>query len=141
MTPWWFLLAPVLASLCAVGVAPAGGETITVARGECARLARHAPCADVAYRPGTDVRGRPVAPAELDSAAPIALPEEFVIPITFDLRDRLGLPAGTRLFEPRTNIGAVVYRDGRAWLNGRALPSACTAAPAARCRARLREDG
>lgn len=137
MIPRRLIFAPLLSALLAPAATHVQAETITVTREDCVDFVRHEPAPDVAYRPGVDSRGRQVTPADLGDHPPIELPKEFAIPITVDLADRLGLPAGSRLFEPQTNIGTVVYRDGKAWFNGRELPSDGTAALIAACRKRL----
>ncbi|MBF0267636.1 MAG: hypothetical protein HQL44_03480 [Alphaproteobacteria bacterium] len=43
--------------------------TVRISRQDCSRLIHHAPSADVAYKPGVDVKGRAVAPADLDGGA------------------------------------------------------------------------
>ncbi|MBI5120564.1 MAG: hypothetical protein HZA67_06125 [Rhodospirillales bacterium] len=44
----------------------AAAETVTVSKRDCSRLIAHAPSADVAYKSGVDVKGRKVAPADLE---------------------------------------------------------------------------
>jgi len=135
------ILAPALAFLLAV---PAGAQsrdaTLRVTRADCARLVRHAPAPDVAYRSGVDVQGRPVAPADLPGTPRIALPEEFEIEITVNLQDRLGLPADAGKYAGEVKVGTVRYRDGRAWFNDQPLSDESQARLAAACAERLRED-
>lgn len=61
---------------------------ITITKTDCSRLIQHQPSADVAYKPGVDVRGRPVASADTDpSRAEFAkkiLPEVLEFPITIN---------------------------------------------------------
>jgi len=54
----------------------------------CRALVEHSPSPDVKYRPGSDVRGRSVAPADLKPRAEIKVPETITIPITVDLCQR-----------------------------------------------------
>ena len=115
----------------------AEGATITITRLDCTRIVRHVPAPDVAYRPGVDVRGRKVAPADLDGGLKVTPPEEFQIPITVDLQDRLGIPANPTLFEAEVKVGTVVYRNGKAWFNGQPLATEHTNALAKLCRERL----
>lgn len=115
----------------------AEGATITITRLDCTRIVRHVPAPDVAYRPGVDVRGRKVAPADLDNGFKVEPPEEFEIPITVDLQDRLGIPANPTLFEAEAKIGTIVYRKGKAWFNGQPLATENTAVLAKVCRERL----
>jgi hypothetical protein len=104
---------------------PAWAETITVTTADCATLMRHVPSADVAYKPGVDVRGKKVAPADLPGSKPIAVPEFINIPITIDLAARFGIPATSSLFKAEAYAGTARVRvsDGRAWFNGQPLSS------------------
>src|SRR3546814_18830555 len=88
----------------------------------CTRLARHYPAppnstGDVAYRPGQDVRGKAVAPADLDpgpgDGSGLILPDAVVIPIEVDLFERYGLPANSATFKGDVVIGAVVVDVAR----------------------------
>jgi hypothetical protein len=54
----------------------------------CRLVASHKPSNDANYRPGLDVRGKPVVPADLNAAPPM-LPETIVVPLTIDLAQRL----------------------------------------------------
>ncbi|WP_299399353.1 hypothetical protein [Pelagibius sp.] len=134
--------------LGAAGTAgPAWAEQpyLTITRADCQRLVRHVPAADVAYQPGVDVRGRPVAPADLGAAEPgaappLALPQAVVIPIEVDLFDRFGIPAGGVNFEADAFIGEVTVdlATGEAFFNGQPLQSEAEAELAARCQRILR---
>ncbi len=70
-------------------IASAHASTITVRGSECQRLVQHASTNDATYTPGVDVRGRAVAPADLNGGTNIALPEAIDIQIGVDLADRL----------------------------------------------------
>ena len=41
----------------------ADAQTVTIKTADCASFVSHIPTTDVAYKPGVDVHGRPVAPA------------------------------------------------------------------------------
>lgn len=134
------------AAFCALALASATAaaqaETITITTVDCAQLAEHRPLPDVEYRPGEDVRGRKVAPADLaGSTADIALPEFVHIPITVDLAARYGIPANSVLFKAEAYVGSakVSLRDGRAWFNGKPLASEEQRALAALCQQVKRE--
>ena len=92
---------------------------------DCATLARHVPSADVAYKPGVDVHGKKVAPADLPGSNSIAVPKIVNIPITIDLAARYGIPATSNLFKGEAYAGTARVRvsDGRAWFNGKSLLS------------------
>lgn len=112
----------------------ADAEAQTVTPAECRLIARHVPAADVAYRPGVDVRGRPVAPADL-AQVPTIVPERFVVALSVDLRRRLGLPDELR---PELPIGVITVENGTLFLNGRPIPPDAAVGLAAACAAASR---
>jgi hypothetical protein len=114
-----------LALACLALNAPARAETITVTTADCATLTRHMPAPDVAYKPGVDVHGKKVTPADLPGNTAIAVPEIVNIPITIDLAARYGIPATSNLFKGEAYAGTARVRvsDGRAWFNGKPLSS------------------
>lgn len=67
-------------------------EQVTITARDCRLLARHIPDADVAHRPGVDVRGRKVVPADLGGAPSIKLPDVIAFDVKVDLRNFLGGP-------------------------------------------------
>lgn len=100
--------------LIALALLPAGGPaqaepvTVVVTREDCARLVRHVADADLAYQPGTDVHGRPVAPADLDGGLQVALPEAFSFDILIqpvDFARRRALEA------ERARLQAIIAAD------------------------------
>ena len=99
------------AVLCAfAGLLPAAaaaGQVVTVTAGDCRRVVAHVAAADVEYRPGLDVRGRKVAPADLGGGPPIKLPDEIAFDIKVDLRNFLGGPAA----DARAASAAVTAAD------------------------------
>jgi len=56
---------------------------VYVTRQDCARLVAHHPDPGVAYQPGTDIHGKPVAPADLPGSQNLKLLPDR---ITFDLK-------------------------------------------------------
>src|SRR5690348_9276282 len=104
---------------------PAAAETMPVSAADCRQLVAHAPAPDVTYKPGVDVRGNAVAPADLGAGYALALPDEITIDIGIDLADRLGrtrarqngVPATTanrplRPFTGTAPVGMVTVKDG-----------------------------
>lgn len=61
-----------------------------ITKRDCKRLIRHQARADVAYKPGVDVRGNPVAPADASGGFTIPLPDVFEFNVTKDLTTYLG---------------------------------------------------
>ena len=56
----------------------------------CWAYVNHQPVPDVTYEEGVDAYGHSVTPADLNSTNNIE-PEQFVIPVTIDLGERLGI--------------------------------------------------
>ena len=129
------LIAAIL--VLALPTTTAVAETLTISKAECRKLVRHQPSADVAYRPGVDVRGRRVAPADLGGGTTIAVPQETEIPITVELEKTIGA-AASGLYKPEANIGKVVYKNGRAWFNGQPLETGVNADVVAACRRQMK---
>ncbi len=75
-------------------------ETVKLSTGDCSKLVQHVP-ADAAYKPGVDVRGKPVVPADLGGGSSITIPDEINIQIGIDLADRLALRDARRI-QPTT---------------------------------------
>jgi hypothetical protein len=88
------------------------------------------------YVPGVDVRGNPVAPADLGGAPRITLPEELVLPVTPDVFTFLGRDPPRGLDQLRVNVGELRIRlsDGRTTFNGQPLGPAADAELVAACR-------
>ncbi len=102
---------------------------------DCAHLVtEHVPADEVAFQPGLDVRGHPVAPADLPSSARLRLPETIEIALDFPLRDLLrarNFPPG---LDGAVQLGWLVW-DGRSFTyNGQPLGDPALAALAAACR-------
>lgn len=115
------------------------GKEVTVSSKDCRRLVRHYPDADVAYKPGVDVRGNPVASADLAGSRLKVLPDKLTIPITADLLNGFGIADDSPFaLEGETRIGTVEYdiNKGTMTYNGQplgdpeqqALAAACAAA-------------
>jgi hypothetical protein len=88
--------------------APATPQTkIEVTGIDCRRLfVEHRPAPDVAYKPGVDVHGKPVASADLNPAPQIKVPETVAFDVAVDLR-RFGVAATSPLFQPSVKLGEV----------------------------------
>lgn len=61
-----------------------------ITKRDCKRLIRHQARADVAYKPGVDVRGNRVVPADASGGFTIPLPDVFEFNVTKDLTTYLG---------------------------------------------------
>jgi hypothetical protein len=129
-----------LAAMVGAGIAPAradvavDGATVRVTKADCRRLVKHRPDAGVAYQPGVDVHGEPVAPADLHDRPKIELPETVRIPIEVDLDARYGLPPDAS-FKGDVQVGEVEVdlKTGAATFNGQPLTAGDAAELRAKC--------
>jgi len=107
----------------------ARAETVTLSTGDCSKLVAHQPADDVTYKPGVDVRGKPVVPADLGGGSAVKIPESIDIQIGIDLADRLalrdarksGAPATTRKvlpFEGKAPLGTLSVKGNDVYWNG-----------------------
>ncbi|RJF84925.1 hypothetical protein D3877_10680 [Azospirillum cavernae] len=140
MTRVGLMVGAGLLVLCGAAQAQQGRATVDPAL--CRALTRHQPAPDVAYKPGVDVKGRAVAPADLPGSAGSSLStERFEIPLTLDLARRLGvkLPTAglpTAGLPGAMEIGRMTLDGGRLLLNGQPLGGASEAELVALCRGR-----
>ena len=111
--------------------------TIVVTRGDCAALVEHTPAANVEYRPGVDVRGRSVVAAEVSGASRIAAPDEIAIDGTVQVFQFLKRTPPHGLGDTSTNVGRLVFADGKLSFNGEPLSDPATHAIAEACSEKL----
>jgi hypothetical protein len=116
--------------------APAKAD-IAITRQDCQYLVRHQPAPDVAYQPGVDVHGNPVAPADLNGGAQIKLPETIYIPIEVDIGQRYHIPANSPLWKATAELGTVAITGDQVTYNGQPLTPDDNAALVALCREKL----
>lgn len=116
---------------------------ITVSEADCRRLTIHELAPDVTYRPGVDVRGKSVAPADLPGSTALA-DKIRETDIAFDLKLNpllfAGNPALADLFDEAVVDFGRVRLDrgtGQLTLDGEPLTDPQQAAIVAACRARL----
>ena len=125
--------------LTALADAAAAQETrVQVSRADCQKLVQYTPDPGVAYRPGVDVRGKAVAPADLPgSTAPIALPRNVEFYISFN---PLKGQTGRRFDKSELVVGTVGYdlESGEVTFNGQPLTDPEKNEIARRCRGALR---
>ncbi|MEE8505058.1 MAG: hypothetical protein V3S40_02430 [Kiloniellales bacterium] len=131
---------PLLLTAAASPAAAHESLQVTITKADCARLVEHVPAPDVAYQPGVDVYGDPVAPAHAGGGTPIELPETIVIDVEVDLFQRFGIPVDPTRYDADAEVGEVVYRDGRFTFNGQPLHSEAQAELAARCQKIIRDQ-
>ena len=119
--------------LCALPVAAqTDPPTIRVDPAACRYVARHQPSADVEYKPGVDVHGNAVAPADLPDGYAIELPKSIDIAITADIARRFGI-ATNNLYRGEAQIGTVTLQGSQVLFNGKPMQSAAEADLIALC--------
>ena len=94
-------------------------EAIAVEKLICEQLYVHTPSEDVAYKPGVDVDGNAVAPADLPAqGAAMTVPDYIEVPLTVDMAQRLNqpVPEGVKMEGVIGNLR--LYKDGRISYNG-----------------------
>lgn len=96
------------------------GTTVRVSADTCARLVEHVPAPDVEYRPGVDVHGRKVVPADLGPVVRIDPPTEFSFDLNYDLSGWI-TGAGGNVYEPHFKVGTVTVKDGVPYFEGHPL--------------------
>ena len=65
---------------------------VRITKRDCRRLVRHYASADVAYKPGVDVRGNPVVDADVNDGFAVPLPDVYEFNVTKDLSAYLDGP-------------------------------------------------
>lgn len=116
-----------------VAAAVAAGETkVHMDRGACVQLVQHVPADDATYRPGVDVRGRPVASADLGGGHGIKIPDEINIDIGFDVAQRYQMTGPGAA--AKGSVGTVTVKNGKAYFNGQPISPNDQAAIAAACK-------
>lgn len=91
----------------------------------CQALTRHRPAPDVEYRPGVDVHGRPVVPADLPGSAGTIPIDRFDIPVSGDLARVMGLRVPGS--DSTVQVGWLTLEGGHLTFNGQPVgPSAET---------------
>jgi hypothetical protein len=127
------LMVFTMVAACTAGLAHA--EQLTVTTSDCKRLVRHVPADDVTYKPGVDVRGNAVAPADIGGGYNMEIPEEIHIDIGIDLADRLTLRDQRRAgedapnnvtrkvlpYEGKASIGLVTIKGNETYWNGQRI--------------------
>ena len=132
----------VFALILQVSAASSAAEQVSlwVTPFDCDALVAHAPDAAVAYRPGVDVDGRPVAPADLPGHEPLAIATgDVTIELRIPLSEFHDAPASLLPLIGNAEIdpGRVTVRDGVAFLGDHRLTSQDQNAIARACAERL----
>jgi hypothetical protein len=115
----FFLLAIFVAEPCLAESLPApppGGVEaspdgrVVISSRVCAALGPDAAVPGADYRPGIDVNGKKVAPADLPSSAPSLQLDNFPIEIKKDLAGSFGVPPAGGAYGAKAILGYVTLR-------------------------------
>ena len=120
-----------IALLSAVSAPVHAQTTVRISEMDCSQLVTHVASSDVSYRPGVDVNGNAVEPADLNAQPQISVPDVISIPVTIDLATNLGINTP---FLARPTVGEVqITRDGRVSFNGQPIGDSTQHELAKRC--------
>ncbi|MBN2751138.1 MAG: hypothetical protein JXQ84_00365 [Rhodospirillaceae bacterium] len=100
----------------------------------CVRAVRTLRTDGADYKPGVDVYGRSVAPADVQPTLNIAPPQVIEFPVTLDVAKRLGFDTRGPL-EAKTTVAIVRIENGRVTVNGQEIQADDRADLIAACRA------
>ncbi len=136
-------ILPSILSALFVSGAPAHGQPlesppsveVTITERECRALVAHRPDDDVAYQPGRDVHGRPVAPADLPGNPSVPALSTIRIPLTLSLGHVFAIPPAIDADIPLWTL--TVEADGRAYIDGQPLHDEAAAQVAEACRSQF----
>lgn len=103
------------AALLLLSAKPLCAETVAVSSAGCAKLAD--------YVAGISTTGKTVAPADLDGGYRILAPTDFSLPVHVDLIQNYGLYE-SELHYGKIPVATVEVKDGRVFLNGKAIENA-----------------
>lgn len=113
------------AVLPAVGAAAATADDdagyAMITREDCRRLVHLTDDPGVAYRPGVDVHGRPVAPANLPAGSSLQLPTSFPVLITVEVLRDFGLTGPQADLAGEAVLGTLLVDGDELYFNGRPL--------------------
>lgn len=118
---------------CFAGPFPAAAD-VAVTRRDCDQLTTYQQAPGVEYQSGVDVRGNPVAPADLGGGYQIKPPETIVIPIEVLIQDRFHIPADSVLWNGKAQVGVVTVKGDQVYYEGQLLGDQETAALQQLCR-------
>ncbi|MZR30499.1 hypothetical protein [Sneathiella litorea] len=118
------------------GIASAEDIRIEVSRQDCERIVKYTVDPDVTYKPGVDVHGKPVAPADLNGDQ-IKFPDQIYIDLAIPFKDLLK-NYNPKLKNAEVYVGTVEYdiASGKLLFNGQELADPAENAIARECRER-----
>ncbi len=99
------------------------GEAV-ISADACQAIQSHTPDASVAYVPGVDVDGQPVAPADLADSGSLTMSEQDIsLDLRIPLSQFFAIPAGLQpvIGDALIGVGQVTLRDGTPYLGDKRL--------------------
>ncbi len=132
-------LCSVLSLAVLVSISHANEDTvrITVSEKNCERIQKHIAWDDVTYKPGVDVHGKPVVPADLKDNR-LKLPDTITIDLSLPLQDLYapGNQPPELLKNAEVQVGKIDYHinSGKLLFNGQELSDPAMHAIAEECR-------
>ncbi len=133
-------LAVVLCVFAVLLWAPAAAQqVVTITANDCRRVVAHVAAADVEYRPGVDVRGGKVAPADVGGTPQVEIPGTIAFDLQLDLEELAGPPPPGPVGEVfgRPVLGHISIRGHKVYFNDRLLGDLAEAELARKCREML----
>ncbi|HYM31101.1 MAG TPA: hypothetical protein VEU47_07380 [Candidatus Cybelea sp.] len=129
-------IAAALAWIVAAHAEAADRPSAVIDRADCQRLVRHVPDADVNYKPGVDVQGRAVAPADMSGGGNAGVPDKIRIDLQIYLAQAGGNTGPQKLGQSYVNTGTVTVdpKTGAVALNGQPVSDDAAADIAEACR-------
>tara|TARA_R110002073_G_scaffold320123_1_gene495154 strand:- start:240 stop:686 length:447 start_codon:yes stop_codon:yes gene_type:complete len=140
---WRCIFATIIINKSLIFSSISAEVTLKIEPKDCRLLTAHKPDADVAYRPGVDVAGKAVAPADLPASSSSALARHLEDSISFQvilddhnltLRPPQGGGAANAGLTGEMILGIITVKDGRAMLDGVPLDGGSTDRLIAFCR-------
>ena len=120
--------------LCASSAVAQEAPPVMVSAQDCQRIVKHTPRDDVTYKPGVDVYGNPVVPADTAAVTPFKVPDIITMDLGFDFAGRYGV-SGAGDVTSTTDMFTVTYDIGQGAMtvNGQPLSKADSDAIARAC--------
>jgi len=131
-----FIISASLGFILVATAASAEVVRIETSQENCARIQKHVARNDVTYKPGVDVNGKPVAPADLQDQ-PKFLKDEIVIDLALPLKDLYDVanPPNRKIQNAEVLVGTVRYEllSGKFYFNDQPLADTALYAIAEKC--------
>jgi hypothetical protein len=121
-----FILLFLAGTFSAASAALANDVKLLISEQDCRWLVIHVADDSISYKPGVDVRGKPVMPADLPDNSKLDLQDQLLLNLDIPLRTFLGRRQAGRLASAEVNVGQVsIDTDSRdVYYNGQPVSDA-----------------